>query len=56
MKLRINRCRVCTKLGRKPWAPGAHLGKSGSLLSFSRYRRKQLQTWPKTRAWFRVLP
>jgi hypothetical protein len=55
MKLRITRRRVHTKLGRKPWAPGAHLGKSGSLRSFSRYRRKQLQIWPEARACFGVL-
>jgi hypothetical protein len=41
MKLRINRCRVRTKLGRQSWAPGAHLGRSGSLRSFSRYRRNR---------------
>jgi hypothetical protein len=52
MKLRINRRRARTKLGRKPWAPGAHLGKSGSLCSFWRYRRNRLQTWPETRTWF----
>ena len=56
MRLRINRCHVRTKLGRKHLAPAAHLRKSGSLLSFSRYLRNQLQTWPETRAWCGELP